>query len=75
MSPKSPVVDGGRLVRALKRVGFHVSTVVGSHYIMRHPDGRRTSVPVHGKADLKTGTIAGILHDAGLTHDDLRRLL
>ena len=75
MSRKFPVVDGGRLVRALKRAGFHVSTVVGSHHVMRHPDGRRTSVPVHGKTDLKTGTIAGILHDAGLTQDELRPLL
>ena len=75
MSGKIPVVTGGRLVRALTRAGFRVSTIVGSHHVMRHPDGRRTSVPVHGSANVKRGTVAGILAAARMDADDLRRLL
>jgi predicted RNA binding protein YcfA (HicA-like mRNA interferase family) len=42
---------------------------------MRHPDGRRTTVPVHAGRDIRPGTLWNILRDTGLTVDDLRRLL
>ena len=70
-----PVVDGDRLVRALERAGFRVTTIVGSHHVMRHPDGRRTSVPVHGRKALKRGMLAAILRDTRMTAGDLRALL
>ena len=75
MSVKFPVVEGGRLVRALERAGFSVSTVVGSHHVMRHADGRKTSVPVHAGKVVKRGTLAAILADVGMSADVLRRLL
>jgi predicted RNA binding protein YcfA (HicA-like mRNA interferase family) len=75
MSTKTPVVTGDRLIRVLRRIGFRVSTVVGSHHVLRRPDGRSTSVPVHAGRTLKRGTLAAILADADMTADDLRRLL
>jgi predicted RNA binding protein YcfA (HicA-like mRNA interferase family) len=75
MSAKQPVVTGSAVLRALKRVGFVVSRVSGSHYFLAHPDGRKTSVPVHAGATLKPGTLHGILRDVAMTADDLRRLL
>ncbi|MEA2663562.1 MAG: hypothetical protein QOI11_506, partial [Candidatus Eremiobacteraeota bacterium] len=47
MGTKQPVVTGSAVLRALKRVGFVVSRVSGSHHFLAHPDGRKTSVPVH----------------------------
>jgi predicted RNA binding protein YcfA (HicA-like mRNA interferase family) len=72
---RQPVVTGSAVLRALKRAGFVVSRVNGSHHFLAHPDGRKTSVPVHTGATLKPGTLHGILRDAAMTADDLRRNL
>ncbi|MGH8508562.1 MAG: type II toxin-antitoxin system HicA family toxin [Gammaproteobacteria bacterium] len=31
--------------------------ITGSHYIMRHPDGRWTVVPYHAGRDIKRGVL------------------
>ncbi|MGH8614680.1 MAG: type II toxin-antitoxin system HicA family toxin [Gammaproteobacteria bacterium] len=41
------------MVRKLQRAGFEVDHITGSHYIMRHPDGRRPVVPYHAGQDKK----------------------
>ncbi len=41
---------------------------------MRHPDGRKTIVPLHSYP-LKKGTLTGILRDVALSSDELRELL
>ncbi|HEY7489133.1 MAG TPA: type II toxin-antitoxin system HicA family toxin [Streptosporangiaceae bacterium] len=66
---------GDRLVRALEKAGFKIARITGSHHIMRHPDGRGTTVPVHQGRDVAKGTLRNILSDTRLTIDDLRRLL
>jgi predicted RNA binding protein YcfA (HicA-like mRNA interferase family) len=73
--PPVPSVRGDRVVRALERAGFKVARITGSHHIMRHPDGRGTTVPVHPGRDVAKGTLRGILSDAGITVADLERLL
>jgi predicted RNA binding protein YcfA (HicA-like mRNA interferase family) len=73
--PQVPAVRGDRLVRALEKAGFKVARITGSHRILRHPDGRGTTVPVHQGRDVAKGTLRGILDDVGLTVDDLPRLL
>jgi predicted RNA binding protein YcfA (HicA-like mRNA interferase family) len=73
--PPVPSVRGQRVVRALERAGFKVARVAGSHHIMRHPDGRGTTVPVHPGRDLAKGTLRNILTDAGLTIEEFQRLL
>jgi len=73
--PAVPSVRGERIVRALERAGFKVARVTGSHHIMRHPDGRGTTVPVHQGRDVAKGTLRGILSDIGMTIEELQRLL
>ncbi|HEY5362204.1 MAG TPA: type II toxin-antitoxin system HicA family toxin [Streptosporangiaceae bacterium] len=73
--PPVPSVRGDRVVRALERAGFKVARITGSHHIMRHPDGRGTTVPVHPGRDVAKGTLRGILSDAGITVADLQKLL
>jgi len=75
MSAKLPAVGGAQFVRALERAGFRVVRIHGSHHVLQHADGRSTSVPVHGRAALRRGTLAAILKNVGLTADDLRALL
>lgn len=53
--PSVPAVSGARVVKALEKVGFQVVRVKGSHRIMRHPDGRWTTVPVHQGRDIAKG--------------------
>jgi predicted RNA binding protein YcfA (HicA-like mRNA interferase family) len=69
--PPLPSVSGSRIVRALERHGFKVARIAGSHHIMRHPDGRGTTVPVHGSRDIAKGTLRGILGDVGMTIEQL----
>ena len=73
--PQVPSVRGTLVVSALEKAGFVVARINGSHHIMRHPDGRNTTVPVHHGRDVRPGTLRNILRDVGLTADDLRRLL
>jgi predicted RNase H-like HicB family nuclease/predicted RNA binding protein YcfA (HicA-like mRNA interferase family) len=57
------------------RAGFVERRATGGHCILRHPvTGRIASVPSHPE-DLRTGTIAHILDQAGLTVEEFRALL
>ncbi len=51
--PPVPAVRGDRVVKALERADFKFARVAGSHHIMRHPDGRGTTVPVHPGRDMQ----------------------
>jgi predicted RNA binding protein YcfA (HicA-like mRNA interferase family) len=52
-----------------------VERITGSHHILKHPDGRFLTVPVHRNQDLQRGIYRKILKDAGLTDEELRKLL
>jgi predicted RNA binding protein YcfA (HicA-like mRNA interferase family) len=74
VSGQLPVVSGQRLVKALERAGWSVVRQRGSHVRMKHPDHAVSlTVPLH--RELKRGTLSGILNDAGVGADQLRRLL
>lgn len=60
------------LIRALERAGFLlVRKSKGSHWQFEHPDGRRTTVPVHKGSDIRPGLLRKILRDAELDPEDL----
>ena len=65
-------VSGKALKRALERHGWLLRRVHGSHHIYGK-DGSivRLSVPVHGNKPLKTGLLAHLLKQAGLSEEDL----
>lgn len=77
MTARLPAVSGRHVVRALKRGGFQVVRIKGSHYVDEHPDDprRRTVVPVHGKEDLGRGLVRQIIEDVGLSIDEFIQLL
>jgi len=62
MSRRLPALTPAKVIAALKRGGFFVHHVAGSHYLLRHPGRPAVSVTVakHRK-DLKRGTLAGVL--------------
>lgn len=77
MNPRLRQLRGMDAVSALKRAGFVVSRVKGSHYILVHVDdrSRKATIPVHAGQTLKTGTLRSILVQAKLTEDELVGLL
>ncbi len=61
--PPLPVVSGKDLISMLQSIGFEVIRVRGSHYRLRHEDGRVTTVPVHKNRDLPKGLLRKIIRD------------
>ncbi len=69
-------MSGRSVVRTLRRGGFELTHVRGSHHYLRHPDrSGLVVVPVHGNRDLPTGTLRAICRQAGLTPEELTNLL
>ncbi|MBI2920795.1 MAG: type II toxin-antitoxin system HicA family toxin [Planctomycetes bacterium] len=77
MGERLPAVKDRDLVRVLKKIGFEFFRAgKGSHEIYRRAsDGRHAVIPRHAGQDLKRRTLTSILTDAGLSIEDLRRLL
>jgi predicted RNA binding protein YcfA (HicA-like mRNA interferase family) len=76
MSRRLPALTAADLLRALRRAGFTVERIKGSHHHLRHAErpALRVVVPVH-RGDLPAGTVAAILRQAGLSQEDLLDLL
>lgn len=65
MSPRAiPPMPASAVIKGLGNLGFGVVRQSGSHVRLRHEDGRAATVPDHGRKDLKTGTVHGILRQA-----------
>ena len=77
MSDRLPSLKADQVIRALRRAGFEVTRIKGSHHIMRHRDdpNRGTVVPVHAGRDIKRGLLSKIISDADLTLEEFRALL
>jgi len=70
-----PAVSGSQPIKALRRLGFEVIRIKGSHHFIRHPDGRCTVVPVHRGETSGRGILARIIRDCEITREDLRKML
>ena len=67
-------LSGRDLVRALERAGFVVKRQRGSHIVLRRENpAARVVVPNH--KTVRVGTLRSILHEAGITVDELLALL
>lgn len=64
---KLPRVSGRECVAALERLGFVKVRQRGSHVVMRR-DARGCVVPMH--REFKTGTLHGVLMQAGVTAEE-----
>jgi predicted RNA binding protein YcfA (HicA-like mRNA interferase family) len=65
--PKLPCVSGAQAVRAPERLGVAVARQRGSHIVMRRGSSG-CAVPNH--RELKTGTLAGVLKQAGISVEE-----
>ncbi|MCL6479130.1 MAG: type II toxin-antitoxin system HicA family toxin [Peptococcaceae bacterium] len=72
---KLPTLKAKEVISALEKLGFLVDHVTGSHYILRHPDGRRAVVPYHGNRDVKQGVLRSIIRQAGISPEEFKKLI
>ena len=69
--PKFPVFSGKNLLKFVQFLGFEITRINGSHYRLKHPDGRVTTIPLHGNEDIPKGLLRKIIReDIGLEIDD-----
>lgn len=70
--PKLPHISGAEAVRLFEKLGFIVKQQSGSHIVMRRGSSGCV-IPNH--KELKTGTLSGILRQAGVTPDEFIEVL
>jgi predicted RNA binding protein YcfA (HicA-like mRNA interferase family) len=70
-----PRLKAKEVIRALRRAGFEVVRIRGSHHYLRHPDGRVTLIPVHAGEIVGPGLLSSILRDVEMSPDEFRALL
>lgn len=70
-----PRLVGHAVITALQRAGFEVVRIRGSHHLLRHEDGRTTTVPVHGSEIIGPGLLGKILRDCELTREAFQDLV
>lgn len=70
--PKLPHVSGAEVKRGLERLGFVKARQSGSHVVMKR-ESKGCVVPMH--AEIKVGTLAGILRQAEVTPEEFMAAL
>jgi len=70
-----PSLTGKELLSILKKAGFEVLRIKGSHHFLHHLDGRSTVVPVHSGETIGPGLFAKILRDCDLSREQFQKLL
>ncbi|MFH1730688.1 MAG: type II toxin-antitoxin system HicA family toxin [Planctomycetota bacterium] len=73
MSPRLLALSAREIIHILEDHGFGLVRQSGSHAVFRHPDGRWTTVPIHGKRTIGRGLLRQIMRDADLSVDDMTR--
>ena len=72
--PKLVLISGKKFCKLLERLGFEKIYGKGSHVRFKHPDGRRTVVPVHGNENLGKGLLVHILKQIKLSREEYENL-
>lgn len=72
---KLPALTGEEMLKILKKAGFLVDRIRGSHHFLKHADGRTVTVPVHSGETLGPGLVSKILRDTELMREDFMRRL
>lgn len=65
--PKLPRISGAETIKALEKLGFENLRQRGSHVVMKR-GANGCVVPLH--RELKTGTLSGVLRQAGVSAEE-----
>lgn len=66
-------LSGKTVLRVFRKLGFEVVRQRGSHVFLRHPDGRRLTIPVYDV--IPVNLLNWILAEAKITREEFLRLL
>lgn len=67
-------LSGKELISILKKLGFKVIRIKGSHHFLLHEDGRATTVPAHNNEIIGIGLMMKILKDVDISRNELQKL-
>ena len=71
-----PAISSKKLLSNLKKACFDIIRINGSHQRFNNRDGRITTIPVHGNADIPKGLLRKIFReDLELTPDEFAGLV
>jgi predicted RNA binding protein YcfA (HicA-like mRNA interferase family) len=73
--PKLPRLTAREICAVLEKLGFSVVRQSGSHIIYKNAEGKRATVPFHAAKILHPKVLKSILRDAGISSEDLSKLL
>jgi len=71
--PRLPRLRGRAVIAVLRRAGFEILRIRGSHHFLQHPDGRSTVVPVHAGETIGPGLLKKIIKDAEMEVEAFER--
>jgi predicted RNA binding protein YcfA (HicA-like mRNA interferase family) len=60
--------------RVAKQLGFEKVRQKGSHARWKHPDGRATTIPMHGNAEIGSWLFQEILKQLEITEEEFNQL-
>lgn len=64
-----------KLIKILEKAGFKAVRQDGSHLRLIHPDGRATTVSIHGSKEIPPRLLNTILKEAKLGREEFFKLL
>jgi predicted RNA binding protein YcfA (HicA-like mRNA interferase family) len=70
-----PAPSGKQIVKALRKLGFTVVRIHGSHHMMKREGSPLIPVPVHGNEPIAEGTLRNIIRKAGLRPQEFYRVV
>jgi predicted RNA binding protein YcfA (HicA-like mRNA interferase family) len=73
--PKLPTLTPRQIARVLEKKGFILDRTKGSHQIYYHPETNKRAIVLFHKKDLPRGTLHAILKQAGISREELNKLL
>ncbi|MEO8347375.1 MAG: type II toxin-antitoxin system HicA family toxin [Acidobacteriota bacterium] len=65
----------GDLERVAKKLGFSKARQKGGHARWKHPDGRATTIPIHGSTEIGGWLFREILAQLGISEEQFREIL
>ena len=67
-------LSGKELCKVAEKLGFEKVRQSGSHVRYEHPDGRKTTIPVHGNEEIGKGLLVEILKQMEIKREEYEYL-
>lgn len=70
-----PILTALEIIKIIEKIGFkNTRRSKGSHFRYIHPDGRKTTLPVHKGKTIGRGLLRKILRDIDVSPEDFLKL-